>query len=95
MDVKCQQTRNILKTSCCKILRSCSGNTNQKTEENERSAEKWRSYISSISFIFAHILSSAGQSDELTVPVLVGEEFKEAPELLGHAGVALHERERR
>lgn len=29
--------------------------------------------------------------DELTIPVLVGEEFKEAPDLFRHAGIALHE----
>lgn len=36
---------------------------------------------------------SAFQATQL--PVLVWEEFKEAPELLRHAGVALHECERR
>lgn len=33
-------------------------------------------------------------TSRLTVPVLVREELKEAPELLWHAGVAVHERER-
>lgn len=29
------------------------------------------------------------------LPVLVGEKFEEAPQLLRHAGVTLHQRERR
>lgn len=51
--------------------------------------------------IFAYIIHCPKQADlqvrgtvlcdELTIPVLVGEEFKEAPDLFRHAGVALHE----
>lgn len=33
--------------------------------------------------------------DDESIPVVIGEEFEEAPDLLWHAGIALHERQRR